>query len=366
MDKLHSLSPHFAKEELQQRVLAWYSVNKEAHSWRLLWQQFRDPYFVWISEIMLQQTTLAAVIPKYDSFIKRFPKIEALVLASEAQIKREVQGLGYYRRFSNLHKGMQQVLEASPGDTIAWPQTYAEWLKIPGVGEYTAAALSSITLDEPEPVLDGNVIRVLSRIFDIRRASDDRELKKILMTLARTLICASDPGSYNQALMELGQKICRPQSPACKICPLQKICLAYARQSTHLAPQAKTRAQAENLQVRIHILKKAQRFGLFKRCQNAKFLKCTPGFVTELSDQEQFRIDGEDFSLPGERYLGTFQHTITKHRLKVDVFSVTWQAHWRKSRLLKEGLWLAKSEVATQLVSSLDMKAWKLVTEVPS
>ncbi len=355
-----SLSLHFVVQELRDPLLLWYKSNKTAHAWRELWDTLRDPYHVWVSEIMLQQTTLAAVIPKYIRFVQRFPNLQSLAQASETEIRSEIQGLGYYRRFANMHRGMQQLYEKSEGREILWPRNYEEWLKIAGVGEYTAAAISSITLNESRAVLDGNVYRVLARIFDIQRPVNDPILRKQLQELANVLVCTSDPGSYNQALMELGQKICRPLNPSCEICPIQNICLARERQSTHLAPGPKVREAQESVKLRIKILQKGRLFGLSRRSNNAKFLRGSLGFVTEIAQQNRFRVDGEAIALPCGQSLGSFRHSITKHKISVEVLVVTWERRWAKESLFQDIQWLKKDELASQLMASLDLKAWKV------
>lgn len=345
---------HFSIRDMQDSLLNWYSLNKASHPWRLHWQMNRNPYPVWVSEIMLQQTTLAAMIPIYEKFIMRFPSLRSLALAKEDEIKKTVQGLGYYRRFSLLHKGAQKIVGES--QHIEWPKSYEEWLKVPGVGDYTAAALSSITLNEVVPVLDGNVIRVLCRLFDIRKPSNDGPLKKDLKFISAKLISHAVPGDFNQGLMELGQKICRPLNASCDSCPVQKCCLAYKNQSVHLAPQAKLRKETEKVKLRLHILEKGESFGIVKRPAASKFLRGTSGFLTELFDGDAYRVDGDSkrkTEVPKGVYLGTVSHNITHHSIRAEVYvlrSKTFNAEW-----------LERSKLVSQLVSSLDMKAWGLL-----
>ncbi len=352
---------HFIPREMQSDLLTWYYKNRQLYPWRILWNSLKDPYPVWISEVMLQQTTLAAVLPIYERFLKRFPTVASLADAAEDEVKTEVKGLGYYRRFSLLHKGARKIWSESDSEKIAWPVNYTDWLLVPGVGEYTAAALSSITLGEPIPVLDGNVIRVLCRQFDLRQVSNDVSLLKKLKELAKELVSHEYPGDYNQALMELGQSLCRPQSPTCLFCPVQKTCLAYDRKSTHLAPQAKIRRAQENIKMRLYVLTNNEQIGLFIRPKTAKFLRGTGGFLTELMNAESFVIDGhQDIRLDPGCSLGFFTHQITHHRIQVEVQSLN-GAKLPKKSFLREGLqWFSPKEVHSKLISSLDMKAWKL------
>lgn len=352
----------FSVTNFQEALLVWYSQNKAQHPWRLMWHSHKDPYPVWISEIMLQQTTLAAMIPIFEKFMMRFPTLRTLACAKEDEIKKTVQGLGYYRRFSLLHKGAQALVEKS-SHYILWPKSYEEWLDVPGVGDYTAAALSSITLNEAVPVIDGNVIRVLCRIFDIRKPSNDASLKKELKILASELLSHEKAGDFNQALMEMGQKVCRPLNPNCDSCILQKFCLAYKKQSVHLAPQAKLRKEVQDVKLRLHILEKDKVYGIYTRPQKAKFLKSTSGFITELGRPKGFHLDGWEQSgdIPQGRHLGSVRHSITHHRIHADVYVLPWK-QWKGVQRIQENIqWLDKKQLASHLVSSLDLKAWTLL-----
>lgn len=339
-------------------LLAWYNTNKASHPWRLAWERSRDPYPVWVSEIMLQQTTLAAMTPIYEKFMRKFPSLRTLALAQEDEIKKTVQGLGYYRRFSLLHKGVQQIHLAS-SRRVVWPQSYEEWLKVPGVGDYTASALSSITLKEAVPVLDGNVIRVLCRLLDIRKPANDGPLKKTLKTIGLQLISHENPGDFNQALMELGQKVCRPTGSLCESCPVQRFCQAYKNKSQALAPQPKLRREALKVKLRLHIFHKENVFALLKRPMKSKFLRGTSGFLTEIYDAGSYKLDGST-AVKKERslgkYLGSVNHSITHHQIKADVY-----VSEDVSDLDDNVEWFEKTKLASQLVSSLDMKAWVLL-----
>lgn len=342
---------HFPISDFQKRIVQWYLENKAAHPWRLHWYANKNPYPIWVSEIMLQQTTLKAMIPVYEKFIRRFPTLKTLALASEEEIKQCVQGLGYYRRFSLLHKGVQQILESST-PRIQWPQSYQEWLEIPGVGDYTASALSSIALNEAVPVLDGNVIRVLCRIFDLREAPNEPKLIKNLKIISQKLVHQKSPGDYNQGIMELGQKICRPLNPQCTECPVSKSCKSFEKKSTHLAPAPKKRKELEEVRLKVYILKKNNLYGIYTRASNAKFLKNTLGFVTELEEKKSRK------TASSETCLGRVKHNITHHKITAEVHVV----HSKKIHpsLLKKISWLSKEDVKPQLVSSLDLKSWGL------
>ncbi len=196
-------------------LLAWYKTHKRA----LPWRRTKDPYKIWLCEIIMQQTRVAQGLAYYNRFVAKFPSPAALARASEDQVLKLWQGLGYYSRARNLHaaaRSMQGV----------FPKTYPGVRALKGVGDYTAAAICSIAYDMPYAVVDGNVYRVLSRVFDITTPIDSTDGKKHFSALAQELLDKKHPGDYNQALMDLGAMVCTPQTPVCEACPLGKICRA--------------------------------------------------------------------------------------------------------------------------------------------
>jgi A/G-specific adenine glycosylase len=197
--------------EARRRLLRWYDRNKRD----LPWRGQRDPYRVWISEIMLQQTRVAVVIPYYERFVRRFPTIRDLAEAKESEVLTLWSGLGYYRRARMLHQAAKQVIAQWNGEM---PRTSANLRSLQGVGRYTAAAIASICYEEESAVVDGNVERVLDRLHGRELAAADH------WRLAQETIPRSRPGDFNQAMMELGATVCTPLSPQCADCPLRKLC----------------------------------------------------------------------------------------------------------------------------------------------
>jgi A/G-specific adenine glycosylase len=195
----------------QRSLLAWY----DAHARALPWRENRDPYRVWLSEIMLQQTRVVAVIAHYHEFLRRFPTVEKLAAAPEASVLSAWSGLGYYRRARMLHAAAKVVVRERGGE---FPATAAEQLALPGVGRYTAAAIASIAFGEPIALVDGNVERVVQRVSGHRLAGEK------LWDAAETLLDRNRPGDFNQALMELGATVCTPRAPACLTCPVIELC----------------------------------------------------------------------------------------------------------------------------------------------
>lgn len=197
--------------EFRELLLRWY----DAHARDLPWRESRDPYPVWVSEIMLQQTRVAAVIAHYREFLRRFPTVEKLAAAREASVLAAWSGLGYYRRARMLHAAAKVIAHQSGG---RFPRTSEAWRELPGIGRYTAAAMASIAFDEPVAVVDGNVERVLERVLGKRLAGEK------VWQEAERLLDRKRPGDFNQAMMELGATVCTPRGPGCLTCPVVELC----------------------------------------------------------------------------------------------------------------------------------------------
>jgi len=202
---------------IQKTLLSWYSINQR----NLPWRQEISFYRVWVSEIILQQTQVKQGLPYFERFIKKFPDYIALSEANEKEVLKLWQGLGYYSRARNMYKAAKQIVEEFNGIP---PRTFSEIKKLKGVGDYTAAAISSIVYGEPQVVVDGNVFRVLSRFFADDTYINTTKGKKKFTELANKMMDKRNPGDFNQAMMELGALICKPQNPLCEQCPLKTWC----------------------------------------------------------------------------------------------------------------------------------------------
>ena len=214
---------------MREKLLAWY--NGAARD--LPWRQTNDPYAIWVSEVMLQQTRVQTVIPYYERFLARFPTPTALAEADEDAVLSLWSGLGYYRRARLLHRGVREVV-ADYGGKV--PEDASARRSLPGVGRYTAGAIGSIAFDKEEPIVDGNVGRVLSRLHRIRTPLGVAETDQRLWTEAERLVRGSRPGALNQALMELGATVCTPRQPKCLLCPVREHCQAHARGEVDALP----------------------------------------------------------------------------------------------------------------------------------
>ena len=225
---------NFSKE-----ITHWYFQNKRD----LPWRKTKDPYRIWLSEIMLQQTRVAQGLPYYQKFTEEFPTVYDLAKAEESHVLKLWQGLGYYSRARNLHFTAKDIVNNYNGQ---FPNTYKALLKLKGVGDYTASAIASICFDEIEPVVDGNVYRVLARYFDIDTPINSTEGIKTFKKLAFEVIDPKDPANFNQAIMEFGAVQCKPQSPNCTICPLASSCLGLKNLRVGILPVKLKKTKIKN------------------------------------------------------------------------------------------------------------------------
>lgn len=212
------------------RLLRWFAQHKRDLPWR---REPRDPYHVWLSEVMLQQTQVATVIPYFERWLQQLPTLEALAAASLDEVLKLWEGLGYYARARNFHTAVQIVVREHGGRI---PQTVEGLMALPGIGRYTAGAMASLAFNAHAPVLDGNVKRVLSRVFGLRAPGDDE-----LWRLAESLLPKGRAGAFNEALMELGATVCTPRAPKCPLCPLNALCKAFASGNPETYPAKATK-----------------------------------------------------------------------------------------------------------------------------
>ena len=208
-------------------ILEWFRENGRV----LPWRETRDPYAIWLSEIILQQTRIEQGKPYWERFMKRWPTVEALAQASEDEVLREWQGLGYYSRARNLHEAAKQIVEMG-----GFPKTVEGIKRLKGVGDYTAAAIGSIAFNLPAAVVDGNVYRVLARHYGIETPINTTEGKKEFTALANSLLPANEASAFNQAMMDFGAIQCTPVNPQCTVCPLQETCVALHEGKTASLP----------------------------------------------------------------------------------------------------------------------------------
>jgi len=243
---------------LRRALLRWYDVHRRPLPWRAT----RDPYRVWLSEVMLQQTRVATAIPFYRAFLERFPTLGALARAREADVLTAWAGLGYYRRARRLREAARLVVREHGGRVPAEPAAFA---RLPGVGRYTTGAVLSIAYDRALPVLDGNVARVLSRLRAVRADLRVPRGARALWALAAALVPARRPGDWNQALMELGATLCTPRAPRCGGCPASRWCRAFALGRVAEFPPARARRVGEKVRQAVVLIERRGRMLVARR-----------------------------------------------------------------------------------------------------
>jgi A/G-specific adenine glycosylase len=236
-----------AQKHFQTTLLRWF----RAHQRDLPWRSSRDPYRIWIAEVMLQQTRIAAVTPYYERFLDRFPDAKSLARAPQTEVLKLWSGLGYYSRARNLHAAAKEIVAHHNGK---FPREFDAALALPGIGPYTAAAVLSIAYDVPLAVLDGNVARVLARSHVIRGDLRSPKTWRHLTEIANHLLAKNSASDWNQSLMELGEVICTPQSPRCAICPIARWCRAYAEDLVNEIPAPRRKRAPVHMKIAAAIL----------------------------------------------------------------------------------------------------------------
>ncbi|GBF40936.1 A/G-specific DNA glycosylase [Leptospira ellinghausenii] len=348
--------------------------QKKLHDWYLLhkrdlpFRKKKQAYPIWISEVMLQQTRVAAMLPLFENFLNRFPNPEELAKASEEEVLAHWKGLGYYSRARNIRKAAIQLVNLYNG---SFPKDLELVLKLPGIGNYTARAVLSIAYDLPYAVLDGNVKRVLARYVGYTKNILGPKADLELQEKANEFLNLDFPGDHNQAMMELGATICLPESPKCLVCPLMEGCFARIHGKTKDLPIREKSQKQISLQGEIWIVQKDDVYLLIKEPKN-RFLKgmfhLPYGFLGELPNNEYQPSDFFHFlgSLKGKsQTLGTIKHTITHHKLEYSVPHLKLN-HTRdlESFLKTSGIdfkWVNLDSLETEFPSSLAKKVKKIL-----
>ena len=323
-------------------LLRWY----RRHRRDLPWRRTRDPYAIWVSEAMLQQTTVAAVIPYWERFLTRFPNLQTLARASEDEVLALWTGLGYYRRARALREGAIAVMNRHDGSV---PSERDALLALPGIGPYTAGAIASVAFDRPEPVVDGNVKRVFARLFAIR--TDGARTEKRYWTIARALVEGPSPGDLNQAVMELGATICTPRSPDCNRCPLARACRARALGNPEAFPKARPRPPVQGVGVALAWIERNGRFLLERRHPGSPLRGSWDLPATEVGKPFRAEIDPKGT-------IARLTHTILSRRLDIEVVAATFRGRLPHDGSLR---WIGPAQLATVATSAATMKAIRAV-----
>lgn len=319
-DSTHSPSEF---RNLRRNLRRWYAK----HGRVLPWRETRDPYRIWISEIMLQQTTVAAVTPYYERFIDRFPDVGTLADADEHDVLRLWEGLGYYSRARNLHRAAKEIVESHSGEL---PKSLDELQELPGIGRYTAGAIASFAYDLPAPIVEANTLRLYARLLGY--AGDPRSAagQKTLWQFATDVLPRSAPGEFNQALMELGAKVCTPADPACASCPVRNQCRACAMGLQDSIPAAPRRIAPTEVTEASIAIRKGKRYLLRLRPAGERWaglwdfprFEIQHGHADTFTSEFKNRLVRQTEDLTGVKATGgelltTFKHTVTRYHIQL-------------------------------------------------
>lgn len=327
---MSSWSPKGTKVEAK-NLVRWFHENSRP----LPWRQSRKPYPIWISEIMLQQTTVKAVIPYFKKFMKRFPNVKALATAPLEEVYEYWAGLGYYSRARNIHKAAKAI-----HDMGRFPTNHKDLLQLPGLGDYTARAISSQAFSEQVGVVDGNVIRVLSRRFGLPIEHWKTKEKKQLQDIADHYAQLEAPSAINQAFMELGATVCAPLNPTCLLCPLKKNCIALQTDQIEKLPLKKTKRPVEIWEWKVQLIEQKGKIA-FVTNEYAPFLKkqlILPGSV------QQKKTAPKTYDL---------QHSITHHKIFV---TITRDKSNFNSAKIADLQWVSRKQLKAKVPFSLIQK----------
>ena len=338
---------------IRRRLLGWFETNKRD----LPWRRTLDPYAIWISETMLQQTQVKTVVPYYENFLKAFPTIAALDRAPLRQVLRAWSGLGYYRRAENLKKSASELMRRHDG---TMPQDYANLRALPGIGDYTAGAILSIAFQKTYPAIDGNARRVLGRLFSIAEA-------KQLRAVAERLISKSNPGNFNQAMMELGATICLPAKPLCFLCPLTAHCRAHSGSGSTRKPGPERKLTFRSVTWPLAIVRRGEKILLRRRGKTGLLAgmwefpggekPSSYGVLATL--RRHLREIGPVPGVP--RGIGEIRHTITYRRICAPIFLFDLPVNDTIDLPASDWRWVAPAALDRYPASSMTLKAARVL-----
>jgi len=311
---------------IREALLEWYS----AHARDLPWRRTRDPHAIWLSEIMLQQTRVATVIPYYERFLAKFPTVRHLARARLDTVLKMWEGLGYYSRARNLHRAAKEIVTRLDGEI---PRTRDELLTLPGIGRYTAGAIASIAFGAREPLVDGNVTRVLCRVFRIHGNPKDRAIHQRIWSLAEDLLPKKRVGQFNQALMELGSEICTPRNPRCEECPLNRLCEANRHHEQDLLPTRVRKKPLPSHTVAVGVIHRHGRILIDKRLPKGLLGglwefpggKVRPGEPLEAALRREVKEE-LDIKIEVGREIVVVNHTYTHFHVEIHAFACRYVA----------------------------------------
>jgi A/G-specific adenine glycosylase len=337
---------------VRRKLLTWFARYRRD----LPWRQTRDAYAIWVSEIMLQQTQVATVIPFFQRFLETFPTVQHLAAADEQQVLRLWEGLGYYRRARSLHQAARQFAatgqEQLPNDPELWRQ-------LPGIGRYTLGAVLSQAFDRRLPILEANSVRLLCRFFGIEEAPEDSTVQKQLWQLAEVLLPRRRVGDFNQALMELGALVCTPTKPSCLLCPLAQHCTARSQGRQDELPRRPQPPATLDVQEVAVVVRRGSNVLVVQRPATGRWANLWEFPHTELQAGESHhtaaqRLLRETTNLVADlgRELITLTHTITRFRITLVCQEASWQSGEFGSTVYQQGRWVRPAELGDLPFSS--------------
>ena len=295
----------------------------------LPWRETRDPYHIWISEIMLQQTTVVAVVPYFEKFLKRFPTVQELATADESEVLRFWEGLGYYSRARNIHKSAKHVTSELAGK---FPETVEELQALPGIGRYTAGAIRSFAFDLAAPIVEANTLRLYCRLLGYEGDPRSREGQNKLWQFAEELIATKEPGRFNQALMELGALICTPNNPKCSECPVNFACQAFATGKQAEIPRPAVRPEITEVTELSAIVRRNDQFLVYHRAPGERWaglwdfprFPC-PDESVKNAKRHPIELEGIvanrlGIRVEAEKLLVEIRHSVTRYKISLRAF----------------------------------------------
>lgn len=329
-----SIKLHFYPQIFREHLLKWYANNARD----LPWRHTTDPYAIWLSEVMLQQTQVKTVISYYEKFLEQYPTPFDMAAAPLEEVLKQWEGLGYYSRARNLYKGVQSVVKDHGGIVPQDPKTIKS---LSGIGSYTAGAILSIAYGLPEPAVDGNVMRVLTRIFTISEDITKAKTKTQLEELLRQILSSEQAGDFTQAMMELGALICKPKNPQCSQCPVIDFCKAKKENTIAKFPVKKKKKPPKHMPVAVGLIHSQNQFLICQRQETGIFHKlwCFP-FIeySELPENtlKEYLKSRLALDIVPENMIGTVKHTLTHRQMEMAVF---W-CNLKQPLEVKNGHWI--------------------------
>jgi len=349
----------------QKALLGWYDKNRRD----LPWRRTKDAYSIWLSEVMLQQTQVKTVIPYYLRWLESFPNVHVLAKANLDEVLKAWEGLGYYSRARQFHKASAIVAYEFNGDV---PDSYAEFLALPGVGEYTAAAVQSIAFDGAYAVVDGNVKRVMARLFEIDKPANDASSKKVFQAWADRLLFAGRSGDYNQAVMELGATVCKPKNPDCPSCPVQAFCAAKRNDTSSIYPRRKAKKAVPTYKMSAGIVERNSRFLIVRRPENGLLGglwefpsgKAAGQVVTE-EDCVRNVHGAVGLDVAVVQKIASVKHAYSHFKVEMDVFTCSYRKGEVVLKEASEYRWVTREELGKYAFPGVNNKFLPLITDSP-